>query len=115
MIWIKPKWAPQISDGDYEFWLGDCNGYIRCDSKLEYSLSEATYQPRYNLNNQRQINLKVFTLNDELIASNADQDVVDDGKKAQERRRIEFESCVDNANEQFILEVSKKTAKLIII
>lgn len=122
LIWIKPEWATQISDGDYAFWLGDYNGYIRCNSKLEYFLSEATYQPRYNLNAQREINLRVFTLNDKLIADlnrvgdddNDDNDnAAGDGNvdKAQEQqqqqqhRRIEFQNCVDDANEQFILDI----------
>lgn len=120
LIWIKPEWATQIPNGDYTFWLGDYNGYIRCDSKLEYFLSEATYQPRYNLNDQRQINLRVFTLNDAFVADmNRDGDGDDDnngdiaaaaaaasGDKTQEqRRRIEFQDCVDDTNEKFILDI----------
>lgn len=118
LIWIKPEWATQIPDGDHAFWLGDYNGHIRCDSKLEYFLSEGTYQPRYNLNAQRQINLRVFTLNDALIAdmhrdsSDGDGHACGTGdgdggadKPQNKHRRIEFQNCVDDANEQFILDI----------
>lgn len=111
MIWIKPEWATQMPDGDHTFWLGDYNGHIRCDSNLEYFLSEATYQPRHNLNAQRQINLRVFTLNDALIADmNRDGNDGsgkgdDDAKPQDQHRRIEFLNCVDDANEQFILDI----------
>lgn len=98
MIWIKPEWANQIDDGDYEFHIGDNNSYIRCDSWLEYFLSEGTYQPTYNLNNQRQINLRVFTLNDTLLT---DQKCT----HKTPNRQVEFQNCVDGANEQFILDI----------
>lgn len=95
LIWIKPYWANQINDGDYEFSIGDHAGYIRCDSALEYFLSEGTYQQKCNLNNQHQINLRVFTLDKKLI----------DDKLESQTRRVEFENCVDDANERFILDI----------
>lgn len=95
LIWIKPQWANQISDGDYEFSIGDHAGRIRCDSWLEYFLSEGTYQPKCNLSNQRHINLRVFTLDEQLI----------NGQQTSQLRHVEFQNCVDDANEQFILDV----------
>lgn len=99
MIWMKPEWANQIGDGDYEFRIGDHDSYIRCDSWLEYFLSEGTYQPRCNLNNQRLINLRVFTLTDTLLA---DQE---SSANQSQMRQVEFQNCVDSANEQFILDI----------
>lgn len=84
--------------GDYEFRVGDYAGYIRCDSWLEYFLSEGTYQPSCNLNNQRSINLRVFTMNEALIADQQRPHKSD-------IRLVEFQNCVDNANEQFILDI----------
>lgn len=94
LIWIKPEWANQIDDGDFSFRIGDSGGNIRCDSSLEYFLSEGTYQPRCELNNQRHIKLRVFTLNESLL----------NGQNS-EVRRCEFLDCVDDANEHFILDI----------
>lgn len=94
MIWMKPEWANQIDDGDFSFRIGDSGGHIRCDSSLEYFLSEGTYQPRCNLNNQRQIKLRVFTLNESLL----------NGQHSA-ARHCEFLDCVDDANEHFILDI----------
>lgn len=94
IIWMKPEWANQIDDGDFSFHIGDSNGHIRCDSSLEYFLSEGTYQPSCNLNNQRQIKLRVFTLNESLL----------NGQHSA-ARRCEFLDCVDDANKHFILDI----------
>lgn len=95
LIWMKPHWANQIGDGDYEFTIGDHGGHIRCDSSLEYFLSEGTYQPKCNLNNQRQINLRVFTMNEHLLSD----------QQQSEFRGIEFQNCVDETNERYILDI----------
>ncbi|XP_055317045.1 UPF0489 protein C5orf22 [Sitodiplosis mosellana] len=97
LIWMKPHWATQIADGDYEFSIGDHAGYIRCDSPLEYFLGEGTYQPKCNLNNQRLINLRVFTLDDPLITGQQQQ--------PSQSRQVEFQNCVDEANDGFILDI----------
>lgn len=88
LIWIKPEWANQIRDGDYEFRIGDHAGLIRCDSKLEYFVSEGTYQPTRNLNNQRNINLKVFTLENSLMAAQHPNDALS------RRPPLHHEQCI---------------------
>lgn len=104
MIWMKPEWAKQIPDGDYNFHIGDYSGHIRCDSYLEYFLSEGTYQPRYNLCNQQFVNLGVFTLNHSLIAQQQQQQHRPfDGNT--ENRLISFTNNIDDGNEQFILDI----------
>lgn len=64
LIWIKPLWAKQIENGDYRFYIGDHCGFIRCDSYMEYFLSEGTYRPQCDLNNQKLVILNVFTLDE---------------------------------------------------
>lgn len=51
-----------MPDGDYDIRVGDSDGFIRCDSYLEYFLGEATYQPARKLNNIKSVDLSVFTL-----------------------------------------------------
>lgn len=99
LIWMKPEWANQINNGDYELQIGDYNGFIRCDSSLEYFLSEGTYQPRCNLINSKNINLSVFTLNDSLISGQCDS------SNLHHRHCAGFQGCVDDENEQFILDI----------
>ncbi|XP_031622581.1 UPF0489 protein C5orf22 homolog [Contarinia nasturtii] len=101
LIWMKPHWANQINDGDYEFSIGDHAGHIRCDSSLEYFLSEGTYQPKYNLNNQRLVNLRVFTLNEQLISGQQQSH----SSSMEDFRCVEFQNCADTDNEQFILDI----------
>lgn len=110
LIWMKPHWAHQINDGDYEFSIGDHAGQIRSDSSLEYFISEGTYQPKYNLNNQRLINLRVFTLNEQLISGQQQQQQQQQSSQSHtttttDTRCVEFQNCVDADNEHFILDV----------
>lgn len=62
LIWIKPNWSNQIDDGSYHIWIGDHCGFIRCDSTLEYFVSEGTYRPECDLNNKKMFDLTVSTL-----------------------------------------------------
>lgn len=115
LIWMKPPWANQISDGDYEFSIGEHSGYIRCDSSLEYFMGEATYQPKCNLNNQRLINLRVFTLDEQLMADQQqqrqEQQRQEQQRQEQQRqehpqpRKVEFQNAVDESNNGFILDI----------
>lgn len=97
LIWMKPEWAKQMADGDYAFHIGDYCGRIRCDSNLEYFLSEGTYEPRHNLNNQQSVNLGVFTLNDSLMHNQVNGST--------ENRLVSFPLSIDADNEQFILDI----------
>lgn len=92
LIWVKPEWSNQIADGEYDFEIGDYNGFIRCNSYLEYFLGEGTYQPQHKLNNQKSVNLNVFTLSDESLASNS-------------HHNIAFRDCADGDNEKFLLDI----------
>lgn len=94
MTWIKPKWSNQIPDGDYEIRVGDSDGFIRCDSYLEYFLGEGTYQVARKLNNTKTIELNVFTL---------DENALDRIDKS--RRPHIFGDIAATANEPFILDI----------
>lgn len=87
---MKPAWASQIPNGDYKFIIGDYANYIRCDSHLEYFLSEGTYQPQHNLDNQRLVHLSVCTLT---------------GEQETNMPCISFQTGVDDFNENFILDI----------
>lgn len=75
LIWIKPEWAKQIENGLHQFFIGDYNGVIRVNSNLEYFLSEGSYRPRHDLNNQKLVNLKVLELNDEQMGIMNSQEI----------------------------------------
>lgn len=94
MTWIKPKWSNQIPDGDYQMRVGDSDGFIRCDSYLEYFLGEGTYQVARKLNNVKTIDLNVFTLDENAL------DRIDKNR----RHRI-FGDGTATANEPFILDI----------
>lgn len=64
---MKPYWATQIKDNDYQFLIGDYCGNIRVNSTLEYFLSEASYRPESELSQSKLIDLKVRTLSDDLV------------------------------------------------
>lgn len=88
LIWIKPEWATQIESGEYQFYIGDYGGVIRCDSNLEYFLSEGIYRPQCDLSNQKLINLNVFELN------------------AKQINEMNFENIFDNVVEDlFVLDI----------
>ena len=59
IVWIKPKWAQQISAGKYEMVIGKnkSDGRIKCNSREDYFLSDMNYTNETNLSNKR-----VFTL-----------------------------------------------------
>lgn len=61
VIWIKPKWSCQIDSGKYEIQIGKnaTTGYIRCNSKEPYFLSESLYTHESNLLNKRSFLLYV--------------------------------------------------------
>lgn len=67
LIWMKPYWAKQIKDNDYQFVIGDYCGNIRVNSTLEYFLSEASFRPESELSKNKSIDLKVRTLSSDLV------------------------------------------------
>lgn len=78
LIWIKPVWAEQIPDGDYEFTIGEIGGVIRTSCCLDYFLSEGSCCPTDVLQNSRPIKLYVRTLGSDAemfdVPLNADTD-----------------------------------------
>jgi hypothetical protein len=64
IIWIKPPWANQISDGDYKFFIGDekCTNEIRVTCTENYFLSDALFAPESELNNKKEVVLIVRTI-----------------------------------------------------
>lgn len=69
LVWMKPFWARQMPDGDHDFTIGDHDGLIRVDSKLEYFVSEGSFQAEKQLNNKTKVHLKVFTLDESITQS----------------------------------------------
>ncbi len=67
LVWLKPHWANQIKDNDYQFVIGDYCGNIRVNSTLEYFLSEASYRPESELSENKLIDLKVRTLSNDFV------------------------------------------------
>lgn len=67
LVWLKPHWANQIEDNDYQFVIGDYCGKIRVNSTLEYFLSEASYRPESDLCDNKLIDLNVRTLTDDFV------------------------------------------------
>ncbi|KAG4066439.1 hypothetical protein HA402_007075 [Bradysia odoriphaga] len=67
LVWMKPYWATQIKDNDYQFVIGDYCGNIRVNSTLEYFLSEASYRPESELSKNKLIDLKVRTLSNDFV------------------------------------------------
>lgn len=62
LVWIKPPWAEQMPEGDFEFIIGQNNGKIRVSCPFDYFISEALYQPEYNLEDRKLVKLKVGSL-----------------------------------------------------
>ncbi|KAJ6646031.1 UPF0489 protein C5orf22 like [Pseudolycoriella hygida] len=67
LVWMKPYWAKQIDDNDYEFVIGDYCGKIRVNSMLEYFLSEGSYCHESEMMEKKLIDLKVRTLSNDFV------------------------------------------------
>lgn len=65
IVWIKPQWSNQIDDGSYTFLIGKKRGTdnIRVSSSALYFVGEMLYCKESELENTKEINLKVVTLN----------------------------------------------------
>lgn len=64
IIWFKPPWANQISDGDYKFLIGNekSTNEIRVTCAENYFLSDALYAPESELNNKKELSFFVRTI-----------------------------------------------------
>lgn len=64
LIWVKPPWARQISNGKRTFRIGatDRDGTIRVDCKENYFVSECLFCPLEGLRNVKEVSLEVLTL-----------------------------------------------------
>lgn len=64
VVWIRPPWATQFSDGTRQIQVGDdaATGFLRVDSKEPYYLSDALFSN--NLINTKQFVLTVAELSD---------------------------------------------------
>lgn len=67
LVWMKPHWAEQIRENDYQFVIGDYCGHIKVNSTLEYFLSEGSYRPESDLSDNKLIDLKVRTLSKDFV------------------------------------------------
>jgi hypothetical protein len=71
VVWIKPRWANQINEGLYEFFVGEHkqSGLIRCTCKEDYFLNDSFYASENELQNKREFTLYVC----DYILNSADQ------------------------------------------
>lgn len=65
VVWLRPPWAKQFTDGTRSFNVGDDprTGYLRVDSKEPYYLSDALYSA--TLTNKRNLTFTVAELSDQ--------------------------------------------------
>ena len=63
IVWIKPKWANQISTGEYRLIIGKHHesegGLIKCNSKEDYFLGDMMYANETELRNKKEFLLYV--------------------------------------------------------
>lgn len=76
VTWIKANFCKQIHDGKYDFKIGDHNGLIRVNSKLEYFVSEGSFQSEKFLSNTRDVHLEVYTLDESIKQPDGGNDSV---------------------------------------
>ncbi|KAK3883578.1 hypothetical protein Pcinc_012121 [Petrolisthes cinctipes] len=68
IVWIKPEWSNQIEDGSYKFLIGKQKGTdnIRLSSSVLYFVGEMLYCKESELENTKEVNLRVVTLKESL-------------------------------------------------
>lgn len=76
LIWVKPPWANQMTDGHKEFKIGKhkTKNVIRVTSTESYFVSEALFCPEEEMENVKDINLDVHTFGKEIFDAGADDD-----------------------------------------
>ncbi|XKL68002.1 hypothetical protein PGB90_003493 [Kerria lacca] len=64
IIWIKPLWSKQISDGEYKFFIGadTVSNEIKVTCTENYFLSDAVFTTESKLKNKKAITLFVLTM-----------------------------------------------------
>lgn len=69
ITWVKPPWAKQIEDGSYEFLIGKqkSNGCIRVNCTENYFVSECLFSKSEDLDNAKQVSLRVLTIGKEVV------------------------------------------------
>ncbi|XP_070499659.1 UPF0489 protein C5orf22 homolog [Chironomus tepperi] len=66
LVWIRPQFANQISDGNYQFSVGDFDGKICVSSNLDYFLTDGSYKEDELLQNKKDVKLTVTQVNESL-------------------------------------------------
>lgn len=74
IAWIHPKFANQISDGSYQFSVGDFDGKICVSSNLDYFLTDGSFKEDELLQNKKDVKLTVAQVNESLA------ELVDDNR-----------------------------------
>lgn len=69
IIWVKPPWAHQMSDGTQTFHVGKQKntGKMRVDCAENYFVSECLYTIEENLENSRSVELNVATIGNRVV------------------------------------------------
>jgi len=66
IVWIHPQFASQISDGCYQFSVGDFDGKICVSSNLDYFLTDGSYKEEELLLNKKEVKLTVSQVKESL-------------------------------------------------
>ena len=63
IIWVKPPWANQISDGTYTFCVGEDKESMKLKASLKnsYFISDGVFQAESGMNNNKPLTLHVIT------------------------------------------------------
>lgn len=66
IVWIHPQFAGQITDGCYQFSVGDFDGKICVSSNLDYFLTDGSYKEEELLLNKKEVKLTVSQVKESL-------------------------------------------------
>jgi len=64
VIWVKPPWADQISQGDYRFYVGQDleDSKLKASLKHSYFIDDGVYQAPCNMKNMKELDLHVISI-----------------------------------------------------
>lgn len=57
LVWCKPPWSNQMPDGEFHFYIGEYADVMHVSSKLEYFVSEGSYQLKECLRKAQTVHL----------------------------------------------------------